>query len=61
MLMTKGPKRLANTLQGIGARMNHLYRLLSEGAVEDSGLVPRVHPVALAVHPFTFGSHDLPQ
>ena len=60
MLTTKGLKRLAKTVDGIGPWINQLYRLSPKGAVEDSGLVARAHAVGLAVHPFTFRSDDLP-
>lgn len=57
---SRGLKRLAKTVDGIGPWINHLYRLRSDRQIEDSGLVARAHEQGLAVHPFTFRSDDLP-
>lgn len=57
---TRGLKRLAKTVDGIGPWVNRLYRIGANGAVRDSGLVSRAHDAGLAVHPYTFRKDDLP-
>jgi glycerophosphoryl diester phosphodiesterase len=57
---TDGLRRLAETVDGIGPWVNHLYRQSTDGRREDSGLVSRAHDAGLAVHPYTFRCDDLP-
>ena len=57
---TRGLKRLAKTVDGIGPWVNRLYRSTSDGRIVDSGLVSRAHDSGLAVHPYTFRRDDLP-
>jgi len=58
---TRGLRRLARTVDGIGPWLNRLYRIrASDGRLRDSGLVTRAHNAGLAVHPYTFRKDDLP-
>ncbi len=57
---SRGLKRLAKTVDGIGPWVNRLYRLGAKGEVRDSGLVSRAHEAGLAVHPYTFRKDELP-
>ena len=60
LLTAAGFKRLAKTVDGIGPWINQLYRVRSNGDIDDTGVVARAHDAGLAVHPFTFRSDDLP-
>lgn len=59
---SRGLRRLARTVDGIGPWVNRLYKLRgSDGHISSTGLVERAHEAGLAVHPFTFRSDDLPE
>ena len=55
-----GLAQLAQTVDGIGPWINHLYNLNAAGEIEDSGLVSTAHGLGLAVHPYTFRRDDFP-
>lgn len=57
---SRGLRRVARTVDGIGPWVNRLYRVRADGTVADSGLVSRAHSAGLAVHPYTFRQDDLP-
>ena len=57
----RGLQRLARTVDGIGPRVNRLYRSSRrDRKIRSTGLVERAHDAGLAVHPYTFRSDDLP-
>jgi len=56
---TEGLRNLAETVDGIGPWVNHLYQPGADGQIEDSGLVSSAHSAGLAVHPYTLRRDDL--
>ena len=60
LLTAAGFRWLAKTVDGVGPWINQLYRVRSNGDIDDAGVVARAHDAGLAVHPFTFRSDDLP-
>lgn len=54
-----GLAELAEFADGIGPRIEHLYRA-EGGRIADSGLVATAHDLGLQVHPFTHRSDALP-
>ena len=62
MRSTRGLKKLAATVDGIGPWVNRLYRhRKGDGIITDSGLVQRAHAHGLVVHPYTFRSDAVPE
>jgi len=58
---SRGLRRLARTVDGVGPWINRLYRMTKGGDARlSTDLVERAHAAGLAVHPYTFRSDDLP-
>jgi glycerophosphoryl diester phosphodiesterase len=57
---SRGLRRLARTVEGIGPWVERLYRQRGSHGRADTGLAARAHAAGLAVHPYTFRSDDLP-
>ena len=61
MRKTKGLRKLAETVDGIGPWLEQLYRVRRrDGSKADKGLVAGAHANGLVVHPYTFRSDALP-
>jgi len=61
MRTSRGLKKLARTVDGVGPWFNRLYKLRRrDGRISDSGFVKRAHQQGLVVHPYTFRSDALP-
>jgi glycerophosphoryl diester phosphodiesterase len=61
MRTTRGLKKLARTVDGVGPWFNRLYKQRKlDGRISDSGFVTRAHKQGLVVHPYTFRKDALP-
>ena len=61
MLTEDGMQRLSATVDGIGPRVEELYKIDdNSGAIVSSGVVEHAHDHGLAVHPYTLRRDALP-
>ncbi len=62
MRTSRGLRKLARTVDGIGPWVNRLYTVRKrDGRIRDSKLVHRAHEQGLAVHPYTYRRDALPE
>ncbi len=62
MRTSRGLRKLARTVDGIGPWVNRLYTVRKrDGRIRDSKLVQRAHKQGLAVHPYTYRRDALPE